>query len=544
MAEDAPVRPPTQRKTLQIGTLEKNREDLRRGREMTKVNAIILVKAPLMTRGQQMIENFDLVLDSEQTLETYCASIGTAVENAVYQGCYKAAKLPLEYNNKVRAIGFNLVRNHSLASEVLWERITPARLAEMTTDEMANKELKEYMEKVRIQSEINITLVKSDGPRIRKTHKGEEFVEELRELRQTPTPEENIFPSTTNGADIQTHSKDLQADTNMTGTGNDSLSVPLAPSSRQASRAIMRIGNEESLCLNSSPQARVGHSYNSNESGVALPSSPGRMHLNRDLVEPDSNKISKSVDQPPQVLARATELEWVGRIERSNFASLCTVAQLAGGPEYIAGVKWSALLDEVLHIGNEVSPDVADEYLKHLACSKSSAMVMVCLTPMDRADGQEFTKLFEYFTSVQRYAVIGKHYLRCIRSVHLIFLDKNDCLPSWFALLNPPCKISTFGRMSGILLAVFGVIRDLVEATTLHDGITEMDDAPDVQSISEATAANELTVLQVPSHARTIPGYNSNGSNASSGTSHRQSWLQVGNYKPVSRSGRVANLED
>lgn len=165
---------------------------MRQGVKHKAADAII---RPLLDRAKTLLSQYEILLPEGQNETEFCVDIAVAVERAVFRICYTAAKLAAEYNNKIRSINFNLKKNNALADEVLNGGILPERLAEMSTDEMANKELKEYMAKVRIQAEINVTLVKTDGPRIRKTHKGEELVEPLQESSRSPGPEEILVPS-------------------------------------------------------------------------------------------------------------------------------------------------------------------------------------------------------------------------------------------------------------------------------------------------------------------------------------------------------------
>lgn len=465
-------------------TLEKNRESLFKARTGAKDKAVQMIVKPLVSRAQDLLSQHELLLPLGKSAKVFCNDLAIAVEMAVFTNCYEAAKVPAEYNNKIRSIHFNLGKNHSLASEVLSGGIPPKRLAQMNTDEMANKELKEYMEKVRIQAEINVTLVTTDGPRIRKTHKGEELVEPLHQPSRSPGPEEIFSPSFIE-SDPPDQPEDVQHNEQAGGIQNlqnaDAIEVASPPDSwtliptHSCSRPKSPNQGKQLYTLSGFDQVGVDKDIQFYEEFEG--SNNFQPCMPHDI---DSDSQPWASQSPPSTLDSASGEcvvgtssgeQWVGRIEMRGIEGICTRGELVGGPNTISGAKWSDLLDELLHVDSDVSPAVANSYLKDLCTSNSTSVMMANLRPMDVADKTEWTRVFNHFIHIGRYGVVGKHYLGCIRAMYLICLENHHQAPGWFEHLGPPAVIDTYCQDPRLMLVVFAIIRNQVDTTPL--GIDE-----------------------------------------------------------------------
>lgn len=445
-------------------SLEKNRESLHTAREEAKHKAVQMLVKPLLNRAENLLSEHEMLLPQGKNAAAFCADVAAAVERAVFRICYKAAKLAAEYNNKIRSIYFNLGKNISLASEVLRGGIPPERLAQMTTDEMANKELQEYMAKVRIQSEINVTLVTTDGPRIRKTHKGEELVEPLQESSRSPRPEESLFQPA-----IEIHQPDdvqsghmarspglINTHTMEVGTSQGGW-TPVESNSSEGSNS-PNSGHQQYMLSGLHREQEDSECYE--DSGGSDKSTPctsqddmylGHSQLGKSL-SPPSTFGSPSRDQMTTTVMEGGR--WVGRIEMRGIEGTCTIGELMGGPDSICGVNWSSLLDELLCVDSDVNPGITNSFLKDLCTSNSTSVMMVSLRPLGRADETEWTDVFNHFKDIGRHGVIAKHYLGCTRVMYLIFLETYDRVPAWFEFLDPPSRVATHGRQTRLMLLV------------------------------------------------------------------------------------------
>ena len=106
-------------------------------------------------------------------------ALGLAIEHALYSAFATSEHgYGAEYKNKFRSISFNLKdpKNSALRDRVLTGSLPPEELVKLTSEEMANQELRAQAEKIREEGVAQSVLKVQTGPRIRRTHKGEEIV--------------------------------------------------------------------------------------------------------------------------------------------------------------------------------------------------------------------------------------------------------------------------------------------------------------------------------------------------------------------------------
>jgi len=108
----------------------------------------------------------------DDTLETKAERLAIQVEKAVLDTHPDSES----YIAQCRTIGYNLKSNQELSNSLLVKTITPLALAGMTSDDMATRELKQETAAMKAKADKQSILIAEEGPRIRKTHKGEELV--------------------------------------------------------------------------------------------------------------------------------------------------------------------------------------------------------------------------------------------------------------------------------------------------------------------------------------------------------------------------------
>lgn len=447
--------------------------------------------APLVDRAGPLISGNELVLAENQTVDKYCERLSLEVEHHVYLLFFKGGELPPEYTKKVRSIAYNLRANLSLSDELLKEGLEPERLAHMTTDEMASKELKELMQKIRLESEKHNTLITETGPRIRRTHKGEELVGE--EEDETTGHDDSLlppggFPRRSDSTDEPPVSatKSPSAAVEITESPaampenhhhDEPLRSPSVPGNRPVPTGTRGVEKGRQFSIENvwshveAPDAdRIPRTMRPAQPPTAARETDLKIDKDIDMLLKDDDGDATPPYSPASAMSddhysprhEEEEEEWKGRVEMNGIASLSATAALVGGPEYVANAKWSDLLADVLQIDGRIKHDRATEYLCGQKFSKSSSLVMVSLTPTDGVAQTEFKKLFDYFKERDRYAVVGKHSLRCIKDLYIVPVDEKASLPDWFNVLDPPSRIPESGRQGKLLIVIFVVIRNLV----------------------------------------------------------------------------------
>lgn len=504
-------------------------------------NIANFMKTRLVDRASSLVTENELVLPEDQEVENFCEKLALQVEHQVYLLFFNEGELSADYSKKVRSIAYNINANVSLSDELLKGGLEPGRLAHMTSDEMASKELKELMQKVRLESEKYNTLITETGPRIRRTHKGEELVGEMKEEEDTTAQDDSLltpssFPRRSDSTDEPPASATkspsvveiMESPITMPGSNYDEL-----PRSPSASGSRLPPADSEK-----------GRQFNIENvwSHVEAPDpdhTPRPMRLAQVQITARETdlKIDKDIDMllkdddgdatPPYSPASAMsddhysprheeeEEEWRGRIEMNGIASLSATAALVGGPEHVANAKWSDLLAEVLQIDGRIKHDRATEYLCGQKFSKSSSLIMVSLAPTDEVAQTEFKKLFDYFKERDRYAVVGKHSLKCIKDLYIVPVDVQDSLPDWFNVLDPPSRIPETIRQGKLLIVIFVVIRNLVGLPATASVLSTADISPYTQ----------INHHSDPSYASPIPALNSHNQGLPYSPSQQQNFV-------------------
>lgn len=503
--DDSPkdVKPPVRRSSIAKPPIRKHKsEDNTPQKELVasidglrnegRRNIANLLNTRLTHRASSLVAENELVLLEGQTVEQSCEKLALQVEHQVYLLFFNEGELSTDYSKKVRSIAYNLRANPSLSDELLKGGLEPERLAHMTSDEMASKELKELMQKVRLESEKHNTLITETGPRIRRTHKGEELVGEVKEEEDTTAQDDSLltpssFPRRSDSTDEPPASATKSpsaaveiTESPITMPENHYDEPPKSPSAPSSRPPLIDAKDVEK-----GRQFSIENVWNHIEAPdpdhvprpmrqAQLPTAGRETDLR---IDKDIDMLLKDDDgdaTPPYSPASAMsddhysprheeeEDEWRGRVEMNGIASLSATAALVGGPEYVANTKWSDLLAEVLQIDGRIKHDRATEYLCGQKFSKSSSLVMVSLAPTDGVAQTEFKKLFDYFKERDRYAVVGKHFLKCIKDLYIVPVDVQDSLPDWFNVLDPPSRIPETGRQGKLLIVIFVVIRNLV----------------------------------------------------------------------------------
>jgi len=135
----------------------------------------------------------DLAAEGAESLpDATPADIAAAVEEAVYRAHGGLSK---EYKARIRSLAFNLkdAANPDLRARVLLGEVPPAKLAVMSPDELASRQLSAWRE-AKAAEAVNAVTMRADadvdklGRRLRKTHKGEEVVEAADDgIAETPS---------------------------------------------------------------------------------------------------------------------------------------------------------------------------------------------------------------------------------------------------------------------------------------------------------------------------------------------------------------------
>lgn len=446
----------------------------------------------MLDHAKRLVAEKKITLQPNSTVEALCENRALQIEHHLYLNHFAGGQIVSEYQKKSRSISANLKSNSSLSDEILGGRLSCERLSHMTTEEMASEELKELTQQVRLESEKHNTLINETGPRIRRTHKGEELVNEEitgQSGQDTLLESGTLIRRPTEPLDEPlTHDDSAQPDSpaqpNDISMSPPTLETPRSPQSNEASAPPPDKKNRSFSIEN--VWSHVESPDTERRPSRAMPTRPPPAPKPVDSkIDKDIDMLLKDEDQdvgtPPYSPAAFDDhyspkpdpdhdSSWHGRVEMNQLASIDATASLLGGPENIGEKKWFELIDSVLNIDGRIKHERATEYLCGQKFSKSSSMVLASLKPQHSSNQAQFDRLFDYFKSKERYAVVGKHDLPCIKDLYIVPIDANETLPDWFNVVDPPSKVPEKSRNTKMLVLIFVVIRSLVPGN-IENGI-------------------------------------------------------------------------
>ncbi|ORY81440.1 transcription factor S-II, central domain-domain-containing protein [Protomyces lactucae-debilis] len=331
--------------------------------------------------------------------------IGFAAEFALHEALFEQSDAGAKYKNQYRQIAFNLKdpKNPSLRRRVLDGSVSVAQLATMSSEDMANPELKAMAEQVREEGLKQSVLVQETGPRIRRTHKGEELVEGP-EVNDSIT-ESSSFPVG------RRHDSD-----------QDSSSPAASPSpSRDGSSSPEATKNSQSPSL---PGSSFKHDRRPSHNTPIMP----------DVLDDDAElHVLNEIAHPSKLPADPV---WHGQMVMQRISNCNAQATLVGAPDEVANLVWSEILTSVVTIDGRLDKKSATQYLVHQRYSQSKIVVAVKIEAQPGGNNQAgIDALYQYFTTKNRYGVIKSGQSR-IRDGYIVPLAANEALPEFLDVMD------------------------------------------------------------------------------------------------------------
>lgn len=340
------------------------------------------------------------------------------VEHALYMQ-YAAENNDLggQYKNQMLQIYFNIEKNDSLMLKMLNGSLESQTLAVMSSDEMANEKLQAEMAAMIEQSDKQNILVQDDGPRIRRTHKGEELID--------------------NQNDHVT---------------SEAISTSFIPRDRDSSAAKME--DTDAISPNSSrPEPMLARQSSSNfdinnvwSNVQQAPAIERRVSYATRIPEPaPTNLVNDDADIDRLLNDDASDVESVIEAHESNIVwkGLLTMP-VVGTPEafitkfqaqahHVAGSDLSnrvpllSLFVDNIEVVGAIPVQEADSYLCSLAASRNTDVCVLQLTAQndDPASQAEFRKLYDKCLVKSRVLAIATPYNLRIRDAYVAALGSN-----------------------------------------------------------------------------------------------------------------------
>ena len=369
------------------------------------------------------------------TLETKSERLAVQIEDAVWkthpdQGAYK---------NQCRTLAANLKQNQDLCNGLLTKRLLTEAIAVMTSDDMMSKERQLETAEMKARAEKQAIMVTDDGPRVRRTHKGEEMVEgdgfavPNDSMMSTSRRRSMLDPNgemaarsreNSPGTDVELpdNINDYRSRDDIRGTA-----IPKQPLNIETKPPPMRKASTNDFDFNGvmsrvqqSPTGPIS-SHTRRPSGNLPPAhGPGEDADVDRLLEDDGSSPPYSpaeYDSDPDII-------WRGTVTMDSIAKFPAVARHIGGADLTRTmnppVPYSDLLLKDLKIAGRIAVEQANEYLCSLRYVPPVDIVIVNITPTGEVATQGFKDIYDYFHSKARYGVLANKGTGNIRDTYLV----------------------------------------------------------------------------------------------------------------------------
>lgn len=402
------------------------------------------------------------------------------------------------YQAQCRAIANNLKLNQELCNGLLTRTLSPNTLATMSSDDMASKELKHKTAELKAQANIQSVMVQDDGPRVRRTHKGEEVVED----GSYAVPIENPMPSSTRrrsmldpNADMAGRSREnspgneveLPADIDTTYRSRDDIrsqvpKKPLVVDTKPNQAPTRKSSTQADFDINkvfSSVQSPVNSQHVRRQStNIAPPANgPG--------VDPEIDKLLQDDenDSPPYSPAEYSsdpDVVWRGTVTMDSIAKFSAAAKHVGGANL--KIPWTDILQKELKVAGRIDKDKANEYLCSLRYSPPTDVVIVSITPTGDPSPPDFRDLYDYFYTKLRYGVLTNKGVGNVRDTYLVPVAPSGPIPDF--VINLDGHQVPENRTQPMLLVALVVRSDWIPDP---EPVRNFENAPEVQSPSLVT---------------------------------------------------------
>ncbi|CAD6446903.1 5d98818b-d2fe-4323-88d4-d087cc568e36 [Sclerotinia trifoliorum] len=401
-----------------------------------------LIKKGLLQAIPHAIEERYYTLRPDDTIDAKAERLAIQIEEAVRSTHpNKSASI-----KQIRSIFSNLKQNQELCNGLLSQSLTPQALAVMTTDDMASNELKRETAIMKARADKQSIMITDDGPRIRRTHKGEEIIEgdsNPNEYSDIPMSaarrREMLDPNSGMGDRSRSRSPEnevevpeIPEDYSSRDKGRTS-STPRTPLNIDTKQPALRKGSTQGSATGNfdinkvfssvqsphpSSNKQRGMDHYRRMSGNAPPANgPGD--------DPDVDKMLQDDNESPPYSPVEDnpdpEIVWRGTVSMDSVAKFSAYAKQVAGPDLSRNrmqTPWSELLHKDLKVHGRIDADKANEYLCGLRYSPPSDVVIINITPTSTSS--DFLDLYSYFHDKKRYGVLTNKGLGNVRDTYLV----------------------------------------------------------------------------------------------------------------------------
>lgn len=401
-----------------------------------------IIKA-FVEQANALVQGGAVSLAKGESAKGLGTQIALQIEHAVYYVRSGNEGEPNDaYKDQIRAILNNIKTNSDLATRVMSKDLPADELAGMGPKDMATEEQKQKDAEEKMRMEKQHVLVEEQGPRIRRTHKGDEYVDDSRQVAESATSNAPVRKQST--IDQDTEMKSPTA----TDTGNKP-STMRKPSAAGKGKPFVSTHRKSSSNFDiNKVYAGVQGSPTDGEAPklpeVQVPSTPPPPSNQAPVADPEVDRLLKDEDNESEPYSPKDFVEegvvWRGRVNGGSLGNFNTVARFAAGCQPDVDnlrMTWSQLVPPEIRLHGRIQPSKADDYLCGLEYSNTTELVIITLVePKEPEDQAQFDKFFKYLKQKDRYGVGSQHSVPAIKDIYLLPMDAGQPLPTVMKALD------------------------------------------------------------------------------------------------------------
>lgn len=403
------------------------------------------------------------------------------------------------YTMQFRKYIFNFKQNPVLVQRLLGGSLSPDELAVMSAEEMASEDKQREFAAMKEASERQIVLTEEAGPRLRKTHKGEEIVGEDNEAAEQEfrPPEFRQRDDVENSKAEQLSPKDEGGPVVELPEAATTAVPPLdtAVSQQQPNDSARR--QSEKFDINSvldkvrSPQHDQQTFLHRRQSSIRPPQTPHE----GPVVDADIDRLLKDEDNDVEMGGYSADpsVVWKGEIEMQSVGSFEAVARFIAGGDFGQIIPWDKLLAPKLPILGRIENQRGNNYIEGLASNSNHDVSVLALTAVSPEGQTLFDRLYSYFHPRNRWGVVPVDQLphEAMRDLYVIPVEPGGSeLPPFLNLLAY-CTIETPRPTPMLLLALVARLPDPTpQPAPMQQDHYPVSPAPVSQAAPEAITTN------------------------------------------------------
>ncbi|KAI9735122.1 MAG: hypothetical protein M1834_001710 [Cirrosporium novae-zelandiae] len=381
--------------------------------------------------------------------------LGLVVEWSMYMNhCNGTGPPSRSYSDQLRTILYNVKRNPVLRNRLLSGNLTPDAISMMKSEDMASEELQQQIAETKKEMEKQHVLVKEDGPRIRRTHKGEELVGDAGDSQLSgaetnyniPEPARHNADTTTSAPSATSPHSSPRGSPKVELPESSMFGGPRGPLSIDTKNAPQTTGHRKSSTANFNIQDVWSsvHSPDHDRQRQQQPASAGPTTQTRNVqadAEIDRLLAKEDIDMEsppysPVDYSSNPDIVWHGKITLNGVEFQSSAKHVAGG-DISSRIPWSRVIPETLHVDGRIGLEQANAYLCGLRYSKSQDLSVLAISPPENPQARRcFDTLSKYFTDRKRYGVVSTNSDPAVVDTYIVPLAAgSDQKPDFMDLL-------------------------------------------------------------------------------------------------------------